>query len=467
MDDRTRDPLRSLVAALEGAGIALGTHPVAPDAGALRSPEPDERFRPEEVREALSRVGQVRRAYLREALEQGFPAEEMLTATSRIDLLVAAVGDDSFGHRRTAALVWPTLGRLLRGPLGRRPTAWLATAALLPRHPGTLRGVLRRTAGPDAPRPPAEAVDLRVLTLAPDRVLAAVLDAWSDDDLHQIGAAQDRSGRRAELVERGLRGGARPRREYVTWVRAVPGAASAETLVGLSGVLAGTLLEQDVAIRALRDVALRRRFAALLPPPDPSVDLIAALRGCAGAVEAEAVLVAALPDGAAPSWPPLVAAHADDPLPTHSVAALADRPGFPEALLDGLPYRPLAHAGNAGRPFALAALRRDDWTMPPMLWRAALTSLLCAGTLSVDEVLAAARPAVAVLEWALAAPPVGPPWHDPAAARKDLVRVALAEKVTALFAALPAVPPRNWPAIARLLPDFAGTVPDLLAVARA
>ncbi|GAA0701206.1 hypothetical protein GCM10010193_65030 [Kitasatospora atroaurantiaca] len=210
-------------------------------------------------------------------------------------------------------------------------------------------------------------------------------------------------------------------------------------------------LDRDTDHSAHHDVGLRRLLARHRPPRPALADPVAALRRCLGPVEAQAVLDAAYGDTAAPPWPELVRAHAAEPLPGPVLCALAARPGFPDALAGALPPDQLfwlsAQSPAAART-ALASIA------DPAVPRIVIDRVRTAKVLDDRTVLTAIRPAHEALGHGRGLPgssPARDAWADLCA---DLAEEA------AVGAA-----PGFWRRLAELLPEFDGTLPELLAAA--
>ncbi|MCO8272684.1 hypothetical protein M1L60_18995 [Actinoplanes sp. TRM 88003] len=428
------------------------------------SPPRQEAVPREVVFAALARIGEVRPTFFGE-VTTSVSVDEMITATTRFDLLV----------RARPGLFWPAVGRQVRPALGRSPSRWLAAAANLPTHRGSLRGFLRKL---DDTVPDPLTVNLHLLAQAPDAVIAAILDSWDDETLEQLAGA--------DLVQRGLRAGARPRYMFGWWR---PRLNDDHDHMTLWPAIGGAILEGDITLQAEKRLALRRRLVwsrpvdgswtrrgERRPAPqwtggnapadrDPATDLVAELRSCRTALQAEAVLCATLPDDAEPDWPELTAAHRARPLPSGVVRALADRPGFPAALLDALADHHLTELFEHHHGAARTALRRLPWNridLSPTFTR--VVPAITNGTLTPADIVALAHPARDVLDWMLIDRPPrspDPDLHPRAATQHNRIRLAREAVTTELTRRLTGVAV-NWADVATRLPTFNGTVCELI-----
>ncbi|WP_035791960.1 hypothetical protein [Kitasatospora mediocidica] len=179
---------------------------------------------------------------------------------------------------------------------------------------------------------------------------------------------------------------------------------------------------------------LRARLAAEEEPER----LVALLRRKAVAAVADLVRYLAA-EGTALPWPELTRAHQEEPLGAELLAGLAARPDCPRVLL-------------------LAALR-TELTWPRSIGLTWLPAALDAGRLTTADVLREAYPAPAVLEY-LAAADLGrhrqvTRWRPPVREATRLLDEHLGTDPEAFAVAL------------QLLPDFTGSLPELLATTAA
>jgi hypothetical protein len=142
-------------------------------------------------------------------------------------------------------------------------------------------------------------------------------------------------------------------------------------------------------------------------------------------------------EGGALPWDELLRAHRENPLPKHLHAALAERPECPRALLLGLLAAGLSDDLDDDAPWLDAALARGD--------------------LSPEDVLTHARPACRSLTLLTSDEYINrrARWNasTPRAAAGELFHERLAERTEA------------WAVAIRLLPEFFGSVPELLGTA--
>jgi hypothetical protein len=201
------------------------------------------------------------------------------------------------------------------------------------------------------------------------------------------------------------------------------------------------------------DVELRTGLAAKYPHQGAVADLVADLRGCTTAVQAEAVLAtqASIP------WSVLVDAHHAEPLPPVVACALASRREFPAALVEALPEKLLELLAYQNPVTARAVLANRT-----IHHRVGLINRIRAhGTLTDAELTATIRPArdlIDVLYYA-AYYQRPDPWLDQ---YTSMIREA-AESAKAAGSE-----PRGfWPTLLRLLATDGSTLPELLASAAA
>ncbi|MFD9127760.1 hypothetical protein [Kitasatospora sp. NPDC059571] len=422
---------------------------------ARRRPLPAAVWRP-----GLVRLGELRPSLLRHVLAHpDGPAErtaaDLLDGTPRVDLLVRIVDGYDHNHGAPAGTFWAAVGSALREELGADPDAWRAAAALVPHHPGRLAPLVRRirhgatgAALPDGP-------DLRVLAQAPPAVLAAVLAGLDDARLDRLadrswGRLRAREALRAGVLARIRAAGAPPRALYTRWAYG-PSHRHLATTVWLFG--ADPDFDRRTREAACTDPALRSALAARhAVDATPGTAPATALRGCADAITAEAVLTEFVGEPARPApWAELLTAHHAAPLPEPVLCALAARAGFPPELAEALPparQRWLARHSPAAARAVLA--RPDAWSDPWLL-----EQILSGRVLTATETVALLRPAARALRHGR--------WLRPgdrgAAAWQDACR-------TAVTTAAAGAPPGFWPAVAALLPAFDGPLAELLAAAR-
>ncbi|MCF2532901.1 hypothetical protein [Yinghuangia soli] len=161
-------------------------------------------------------------------------------------------------------------------------------------------------------------------------------------------------------------------------------------------------------------------------------------------------------------WPVAVTAHARDPLPAPALARLAAQPGCPEALglaaCQALPE--LARTlGGRSRPYALTAIRDPlhlasvTWQTPRNAW---YFDAIDSSLLSAEEFVELAHPVTTMLD-ALDNIRAILPHANEAAERHiaKLLHTALGDD------------PEAWTVTAHLMPDFVGTLPELLATVEA
>jgi hypothetical protein len=403
---------------------------------------------------ALARIGELRPSLLRHALSAA-TVDALIHGTPRLDLLVRAVDGYDHNHHRLVRTFWEAAGRALHRHAGDDHTTWLARAAALPTYRGSLAHLLRR---PVAPTPAAEA-DLRMLAQAPNQVLAEVVAALPDatlDTMHRrdLYRLRGREWVTAMVLDRLVAAGVPARPLFARWTYwSVASPAIRAWAHGLD-----PWLDRANLIAAETDADLRRRLAADLrrqpagcdpvadsdadlhrrpAEGDPVADLPAALAASPDPVHAEALLqrVASVP------WDRLL----DAPLPVHAACALAARADVPEAFARTLPAKRLDLVAGQSPGAARAAVTALDRSGNPF---GVLHRVRAAAVLDDRELLAVARPARHVLQFAHAAP--------------DGFVDLLTESLTAAHR-----PAGFWPALRRLLPEFDGTVPAVLAAASA
>ncbi|MFJ1757410.1 tetratricopeptide repeat protein [Kitasatospora sp. NPDC088134] len=419
-------------------------------------------------------------------------AADTVRRARRLDLLVRAVDGFDHHHLHESAAFWDAVGAALRELLGEDRAAWERAALLLPEFPGTLRqlavvagrpptppaaaptGRPGRTAppGPESEAPAggpavAHAPDLRVLAHAPAAVLVAVLAEHDDAPLARMaepctrrdrGRVREGNELLVPLLERIRLAGVPPRPLFAAWAAgslfALPGAP--RVCAWLYGM--NPSLDRSIDRRSSVSATWRQEIAAGRPPRPAADDLVAALRGAAGPVEAQLVLEGTCGTDRTP-WPELVEAHGAEPLPEHVVSVLLGRPGFRAELASKLPARRLQElAGqNADIDRAMLGLLPEP-TPPgnlvhdnPRFTHGVLHRVRSAGHLDDATVLRSVRPASAALGHGRALWPRDPlcePWR---AACTRLFLDAAAEHGPGL-----------WHLLAARLPTCTGSLPRLL-----
>ncbi|GAA2261420.1 hypothetical protein GCM10010430_52110 [Kitasatospora cystarginea] len=187
------------------------------------------------------------------------------------------------------------------------------------------------------------------------------------------------------------------------------------------------------ALAAPDGLAVLRSLLAAEEAPER---LVALLRRTAAGSVADRVrhLVA---EGTRLPWPQLMSAHTAEPLPGAQLAALASAPDCPRTLLvEALRAQPLAPRAEG-----------MDW----------LPRALDDGRLTTGDVLRHAQPASAVVAFLTATDinsrPARPRWRPPHREAARLLRSHLGAD------------PQAWASALRLLPDFTGSLPELLTAA--
>ncbi|MFF1902759.1 hypothetical protein [Kitasatospora sp. NPDC058218] len=402
-------------------------------------------------RPGLARIGELRPSLLRHVLT-GENAADLLRATPRLDLLVAAVDGYDHNHHRQIQAFWEAVGAALRAGVGADPDAWLTAATRLPGHRGSLRGLLRGLRRP-AVAGAAGQPDLRVLLQAPPEVLVAVVARYGDGELSDLADRPLRRLRAREyfartFVDRLHEAGVPPRALFARWALGAYGRATA-THAWLHGLDAR--LDHSIDHHAHADAQLRRLLVWRRPPEPPVVDVVARLRRCLGPVEAQAVLDRACGEAGHPPWPELVRAHTPAPLPEPVLCVLADRAGFPDVLARSLPRERLVQLAGHGPATARAALAdlADTSTGSALIDR-----VRGSGVLDDRELLTAIRPALEALRYG---------YHLPRQASRRDTWGALCAELAGRAAA--AAGPGFWPAAAEHLPGYDGPLPRFLATA--
>lgn len=172
------------------------------------------------------------------------------------------------------------------------------------------------------------------------------------------------------------------------------------------------------------------------------------------------------PDLAAPSyppgfWPAAVAAHTRDPLPEHALFRLARHPRCPapiglSACRAGLPHE----LGGRSRAYALTALTHHQLPLPEYLGYGTANSwcleALTRGLVDIHEVIELGHSARHLFDLLDTLRAVLPDTHAKAEAH-----------ITVLTARTLRDDPEAWTVASHLLPDFVGTLPELLTTVEA
>lgn len=389
---------------------------------------------------------------------------EVVCATTRLDRLVAAVDHCDFNHVQKMYAFWDVVGDELRAALGEDQKAWRTAADRLPRHRGSLRSLLDGLGEP-VPGSRRHSPDLRVLTQAPPKVLAAVIAGLEDKALEGAAEVFTRpNGVRigdeflGTAVARVERAGVPARRVFARWASTCWYAwdrepAAAAWLYGLD-----EKLDEQLDRLASTHPRLRRRIAATQPERPPATDLVAELRANPGAVQAQLVLDASCADDT--PWTLLVEAHTAEPLPKSVLWVLAARDGIPTALVDALPTAPLSTLAGQGPWAARMALANLPDPTPdhnllhynPSIVTSTIHEARSAGGLDDRTVLTTARPAGAVLLYGRDLSPDAPDRGSWNATCAKLITDAASRSG-----------PGFWHLLANRLPTFKGTLPELLA----
>ncbi|MGW0785068.1 tetratricopeptide repeat protein, partial [Streptomyces sp. NPDC002913] len=419
---------------------------------------------PDTVRQLLlPRLSGIRGPLLRLLLTAD-KIHEVVRATTRLDRLVAAVDRCDHNHVRTMYAFWDVVGAELRAALGEDRKAWKTAAERLPRHGGSLRGLLDGLGEP-VPGSRRRSPDLRVLAQAPPKVLASVIAGLEDKALEGAAEAFTRpNGVRVggELLGTAVaaveRAGVPARRVFARWTRTCWYAwdrepAAAAWLYGLD-----EKLDERLDRLARTHPSLRRRIAATQPERPPATDLVAALRANPGAVQAQLVLDASCADDT--PWAPLVEAHTAEPLPEPVLWVLAARDGIPTVLWEALPTAPLSTLAGQGPWAARMSLANLSDSTPnrgllhydPDIVTSTIHEARSAGGLDDRTVLTTARPAGAVLRYGRHLSPDAPGRDSWNAACAKLIADAASRSG-----------PGFWHLLANRLPTLDGTLPELLA----
>jgi hypothetical protein len=397
---------------------------------------------PDELLHAVAeRIGEIRPSLVRLMLSER-SAAEFIRAVPHLALLFDAVDGYDHNHGRQHRAFWVALGELLSEHCGIDTRRWLAAAGNAAIWPGTFANLVRRL---DAPDIRTDDPDPRVLAHAPDAVLATIIAALPDPDVggHWFRRSRDARPLKSMLLERLVAAGVPARPVFALWVYGShPSSAVRVWAHGhhehLDTVNSGS---------AQYDVGLRTGLADRYPYQGTVTDLVAELRACTTAVQAEAVLATQ----AAVPWTVLVDAHRAEPLPSVAACALASRMEFPAALVDALPERLLELLAHQNPVTARAALADRS-----IRHRVGLINKIRAhGTLADAELTATIRPARDLIDVLCYAA-----YHQ----RADL----LLDQYTAMIReAAESAPPGFWPTLVRLLATDDCTLPESLANAAA
>lgn len=221
---------------------------------------------------------------------------------------------------------------------------------------------------------------------------------------------------------------------------------------------------RDPALTADLDETTRAAVAASLAAADHGADALAVLRAHVDHHETPDALVTAvrerpdLPRRALPPafWPAAVAAHARDPLPDDALLRLAQSADCPEALgLEACRLGMSNRLGARSRAYALTALTQATLRVPENngygaghVW---YLDALGRGHITAHEFVELGHGAHNVLEALDTLRALLPDEHAAAVAR-----------IAALADAALGTDPETWTIAAHLLPDFVGTLPELL-----
>lgn len=168
-------------------------------------------------------------------------------------------------------------------------------------------------------------------------------------------------------------------------------------------------------------------------------------------------------------WPELLAEHGRDPLPDALLVELAKRDDFPEELRpdwrlaemrQGHPAHP--HRLTGPRPTALELLRHHQ--LPAYIQQDWLNTAVSCGQLTLSEILHEARPARVAATY-LAKYASNRPQESADGMDEQLCRVR--QEAVDLIAAHLGKDPEGWAVAMRLMPEFTGTLPELLATTAA
>lgn len=404
---------------------------------------------------ALQRMGEARPSLWRRVLtEQNLPA--VLRSAPRIDLLVLAVNGYDHTHTWQVRAFWDAVGGALRARLGNDPDTWLAVARLFPEHHGSLEDLIGRlddattTTGRYPP-------DLRVLTEAPTETLVDIIAGFTDEALvraadRSLSGVDKRQSHFPAILERLRRADVPNREVFARWAH---GYDSIPVSVWLHGL--NERLDADLLRRSHTDVELRRLLAGRRHPQPLISGLVTRLRECPDPIEVQALLDGACRDSETP-WSDLVDAHKDTPLTPAVLCVLAARPGFPDILANALPPETLNRLAGQGPASARAALEHAGHSSVAHPHRLSfdlyhrIQSIRGKAVLTDDEVVTTVRPASAVLSFGENLPPGTQPRNSWGTLCASLLEQAVSE-----------AGPGFWCELARQLPDFKGTLPELLS----
>jgi hypothetical protein len=393
------------------------------------------------VRAVAERIGEIRPSLVRLMLSEGSAAEFTRTVP-HLALLVDAVDGYDHNHGLQHRAFWVALGEQFAAHCGTDRRRWLAAASNAATWPGTFASLVRRL---DAPDIHTSDPDPRVLAHAPDAVLADIVAALPDLEAgsHWFRRSRDASPLKSMLLERLVAAGVPARRVFALW--AYGSHPPSAVRVWAHGHYAH--LDTVNNSSAEYDVELRTGLAAKYPHHGAVTDLVAELRACTTAVQAEAVLAtqASIP------WTVLVDAHRAETLPSVVACALASRRDFPAALVEALPEKMLESLAHQNAVTARVALANRS-----IHHRVGLINRIRAhGTLTDTELTATIRPArelIDVLYYA-AYYQRSDPWLD--------------QYTSMICDAAESAPPGFWPTLLRLLATDDCTLPELLANASA
>jgi hypothetical protein len=400
---------------------------------------------PDELLHAVAeRIGEIRPSLVRLMLSER-SAAEFIRAVPHLALLVDAVDGYDHNHGRQHRAFWVALGELLAAQCGTDRRRWLAAAGNAAIWPGTFAGLVRRL---DAPDIRTDDPDPRVLAHAPDVVIADIIAALPDPEVgsHWFRRSRDARPLKSVLLERLVAAGVPARPVFALWVYGSH--PSSEVRVWAHGHYEH--LDTVNNGTAQYDVGLRTGLAGRYPHQEAVTDLVAELRACTTAVQAEAVLAtqAAIP------WAVLVDAHRAEPLPSVVACALASRREFPAVLVEALPEKMLELLAHQNPVTARAALADRS-----IRHRVGLINKIRAhGTLTDDELTGTLRPArdlIDVLYYAA--------YYQ----RPDPLLDQYTSMIREAAESAGSVSSRFWPTLLRLLASDDCTVPELLANAAA
>jgi hypothetical protein len=399
------------------------------------------------LRTVAERIGEIRPSLVRLMLSE-HSAAEFIRAVPHLALLVDAVDGYDHNHGAQHRAFWVALGELLAAHCGTDRRRWLAAASNAAIWPGTFANLVRRL---DAPNIRTDDPDPRVLAHAPDTVLADIIAALPDPEVgsHWFRRSRDARPLKSMLLARLVEAGVPARPVFALWVYGSH--PSSEVRVWAHGHYEH--LDTVNNGSAQYNVELRTGLAAKFPHQGAVTDLVAELRACSTAVQAEAVLAtqASIP------WTVLLDAHRAEPLPSVVACALASRSDFPAALVKALPEKLLELLAYQNPVTARAALADRS-----IRHRVGLINQLRArGTLADTELTATIRPArdlIDVLYYAA--------YHQRPDPLLDQYTSMIREAAESA-AATESAPPGFWPTLLRLLATDDCTLPELLANAAA